>query len=101
MAREDSAHLVLVDNPPHHARGDFALAAGRVSGGEPRLTFSGMAVYRAELFRGIAPGAAAPLAPLLYAAAAAGRVGGAHYRGRWRDIGTPQRLAELDRELAI
>jgi len=103
------AHLVLVDNPPHNPRGDFALDAdGRVAGdGEARLTFSGIGVYRPALFDhwqaviGDAAGAADmpprfKLAPLLRAAMADGRASGEHHRGRWTDVGTPQRLAELD-----
>lgn len=93
------AHLVLVDNPPHHPQGDFALTGSRVtSDGPARLTFSGIGVYRPELFAGCEPGVF-PLAPLLRRAMEAGQVTGEHYRGRWLDIGTPQRLEELDREL--
>jgi MurNAc alpha-1-phosphate uridylyltransferase len=97
---ETLAHLVLVDNPPHHPRGDFALAGGEVSNeGGARFTFSGIGLYCKRLFAGIAPGARAPLAPLLREAADAGKVTGEHFRGRWEDVGTPQRLAELDRAL--
>lgn len=93
------AHLVLVENPSHHPQGDFALTGSRVVGSGPaRLTFSGIGVYRPELFAGCKPGAF-PLAPLLRRAMEAGQVTGEHYRGRWLDIGTPQRLEELDREL--
>lgn len=96
----DLAHLILVANPPHHPQGDFALADGRVSAeGAPKLTFSGIGVYHPALFAGLTPGAKAPLAPLLRAAMAAGRVGGAAHQGRWLDIGTPARLAELDASL--
>src|SRR5690606_14135334 len=107
------AHLVLVDNPAHHPGGDFVLAAdGRVRGdGDPRLTFAGIGVYRASLLAGWrkvvgdVPGAdAAPprfkLAPLLRAAMARGAVTGEHHRGRWTDVGTPERLRDLSRELA-
>lgn len=95
----DLAQLVLVENPPHHPRGDFALAQGRVCAeGEPRYTFSGIGVYRPELFAGCEPGAF-PLAPLLRRAMEAGRVGGQLHAGRWFDIGTPQRLDELDQML--
>lgn len=94
------AHLVLVSNPPHHAEGDFALAAdGKVGeDGGPRLTFSGISMLRPELFADCKPGRF-PLGPLLRRAMAVGQVSGEHYAGVWRDIGTPQRLAELDREL--
>ncbi len=94
------AHLVLVDNPAHHPAGDFGLDAGRVmDGGTPALTFSGIGVYRPALFHGCRSGRF-PLAPLLRFAARRGQVSGEHYRGRWWDVGTPQRLAELDRLLA-
>jgi MurNAc alpha-1-phosphate uridylyltransferase len=97
---DDAAHLVLVENPPHHPRGDFALVDGRVhNAGVPMLTFSGIGVYHPSLFAGIAPGARAQLAPLLRRAADAGRVGGERFGGRWVDVGTPERLAALDAEL--
>lgn len=93
------AHLVLVDNPAHHPQGDFHLGDGQVrDDAEPRLTFSGIGVYRPALFDGCADGVF-PLAPLLKRAMQAGLVSGEHYRGRWWDIGTPQRLAELDQQL--
>lgn len=94
------AHLVLVDNPPHHAGGDFALTAkgGVMENGTPRWTFSGISVLRPELFAGCKPGRF-PLGPLLRRAMGAGKVGGELYPGQWRDIGTPQRLAELDTAL--
>lgn len=97
------AHLVLVDNPPHHPQGDFELDNGKVS--EPpthamgRLTFSGIGCYRPELFAGIAPLTKARLAPLLRAAMARGQATGEHFAGRWEDVGTPQRLSALDEEL--
>jgi MurNAc alpha-1-phosphate uridylyltransferase len=100
LPANDLARLVMVDNPPHHPQGDFRLARGRVhADGEPRLTFAGIGAYSPALFDGCQPGAF-PLAPLLRAAMAAGRVGGLHHRGRWVDVGTPQRLAELDLSLA-
>jgi MurNAc alpha-1-phosphate uridylyltransferase len=92
------AHLVLVPNPPQHPQGDFALDGDRVCvDGEPRHTFSGIGAYHPALFGGIAAGAKARLADLLRPAMREGRVGGELYRGSWRDIGTPQRLAEADR----
>ena len=94
------AHLVLVDNPPHHPRGDFALEAGRVrETGESLLTFSGIGVYAPRLFGGIPAKAKVALAPLLRKAMAAQRVSGEHYHGRWHDIGTAERLQALDAEL--
>lgn len=93
------AHLVLVDNPPHHPQGDFALDRGRIHDHDgPRLTFSGIGVYRPALFDGCRDGRF-PLAPLLRRAMAAGQVTGERYGGRWVDVGTPERLARLDREL--
>lgn len=95
------AHLVLVDNPAHHPEGDFCLEAGRVDarGERPGLTYSGIAVLDPALFAGCRPGAF-KLAPLLLAAMAEGRVGGEHFRGRWVDVGTHERLAEVERLLA-
>ena len=94
------AHLVLVDNPPQHPRGDFALETGRVrEAGERLLTFSGIGVYSPRLFGGIPAKAKIALAPILRKAIAADRVSGEHYRGRWHDIGTAERLAVLDAEL--
>jgi MurNAc alpha-1-phosphate uridylyltransferase len=99
------AHLVLVDNPPHHPEGDFALTSGKAI--EPpthaagRYTFSGIGCYRPELFAGIPPMTKAKLAPLLRAAMAQGQVSGEHFNGRWEDVGTPQRLTDLDKELRL
>jgi MurNAc alpha-1-phosphate uridylyltransferase len=99
LAPGDLAHLVLVDNPAHNTRGDFALQQGRVlADGDDRLTFSGVGIYHPDLFAGCTPGAF-PLAPLLRSAMARGLVGGTHHRGIWVDIGTPERLADLDRML--
>lgn len=90
------AHLVLVDNPPHHPEGDFMLQDGRVlATGTNCLTFSGIGLYRPALFAGLEPGKA-PLAPLLREAMSGDQVSGEHHRGHWFDIGTPERLAELD-----
>ncbi|MEW6678816.1 MAG: N-acetylmuramate alpha-1-phosphate uridylyltransferase MurU [Pseudomonadota bacterium] len=102
---DHQAHLVLVDNPPHHPNGDFILDNGKVGGESPPatrhspLTFSGIGCYRPELFAGIPPLTKAKLAPLLRAAMARGQVTGEHFTGRWEDVGTPQRLAALDEEL--
>ena len=95
----DLAHLVLVSNPLHNPKGDFVLREGRIveEPGE-RLTFSGVGVYRPELFAGCRDGVF-KLAPLLREAARSGRVGGEVHAGDWLDIGTPERLAELDARL--
>jgi MurNAc alpha-1-phosphate uridylyltransferase len=90
------AHLILVENPPHNPGGDFRLQDGVISNDDGgRLTFSGIGVYRPQLFSGCEPGSF-PLAPLLRKAAADGLVSGEQYRGGWIDVGTPQRLKELD-----
>ena len=100
-ARALQAHLVLVPNPPHHPRGDFALRDGRVlAEGGAKRTFSGIGVYDPALFAGIARGTKAPLAPLLRAAMVEGAVSGELHAGRWTDVGTPERLAELDKLLS-
>ena len=102
LAPGDLAHLVLVANPGHNPNGDFALDRGRIvedaGPGIPRYTYSGVGVYRPELFDGCRDGIF-KLAPLLRAAARAGRVGARVHLGAWMDIGTPERLADLDRKL--
>ena len=96
------AHLVLVDNPAHHPQGDFALQDGQVltaSAGQPSLTYSGLALLSPRLFAGCTDGAF-KLAPLLRQAMAAGQVSGERYGGRWVDVGTHERLAEVEQLLA-
>jgi len=93
---ESLAHLVLVANPPQHARGDFLLDRGRVSEGEgARRTYSGIGIYRPEFFMGCIPGKF-PLLPLLRRAIAQGALTGEFHEGRWFDIGTLERLSALD-----
>lgn len=99
LAPGDWAHLVLVNNPAHHPEGDFALQRGRVRlESAPRRTYAGIGVFDPGLFAGLAPGVRA-LRPVLERAIAAGRVSGQCHEGMWLDIGTPDRLAELDRLL--
>jgi MurNAc alpha-1-phosphate uridylyltransferase len=94
------AQLVLVPNPPQHPRGDFGLAAGRlVEQDDDRFTYSGVGLYRPEFFAGCQSGRF-PLLPLLKRAIAARRLYGEVYRGRWNDVGTAARLAQLNAELA-
>jgi len=93
------AHLVMVPNPPHLARGDFGLDSGYLTESEQhRHTYSGLGIYSPELFAGCVAGKF-PLLPLLKRAIAARRLRGHVYRGVWSDIGTPERLAALDAEL--
>ena len=100
LAQPNLAHLVMVDNPQQHAQGDFCLRHGKLSEqDEPKLTFSGVGVYHPNLFASVVLGSAAKLAPLFKAAMAQGLVTAQHHTGAWYDIGTPQRLAELDASL--
>jgi MurNAc alpha-1-phosphate uridylyltransferase len=93
------AHLVLVANPPHHPRGDFGLESGYVvSGDNERLTYANVGIYTADFFAGFADGRFPLIQPLNRAIAAAS-VRGELHRGQWCDVGTPQRLAELDQRL--
>lgn len=95
------AHLVMVDNPEHHASGDFSLVEGQlrdVPHHAPRLTYSGLAVLSPQLFDGCPPGPH-KLAPLYRNAMALGQISGEHFKGRWVDVGTHERLAEVERLL--
>jgi MurNAc alpha-1-phosphate uridylyltransferase len=97
------AHLVLVDNPPQHAGGDFCLDRGTVryasAGIGPTLTYAGTGVFSPDFFAAVAPGAVMKMRPLLDAGIALGIVSGERHAGRWVDVGTPERLAELDQQL--
>ncbi len=98
--KRDVAWLYLVKNPPHHPKGDFALNSFSIANdGEPRHTFSGIGVYRPQMFDQITPGQSAQIAPILRQYAEQGLVGGEIYRGDWTDVGTPERLAQLNAPL--
>lgn len=113
LPREPSglAHLVMVDPPAHAPAGDFALGEDGIVRGEGahRLTYSGIGVYRPQLLDGWQDAVGDRrdedgkpkfrLAPILRARMAEGAITGTHHRGRWTDVGTPQRLAQLDAEL--
>ncbi|MGB9093909.1 MAG: mannose-1-phosphate guanylyltransferase, partial [Gallionella sp.] len=96
------------DNPVHYPNGDFLLLNDRIVERNDlplascglQQTFSGIGIYRPALFAGIPRGGIAPLAPLLRAQIALGKVSGERHAGLWVDVGTPQRLAELDRQVA-
>ncbi len=93
-------HLILVPNPGHNPRGDFCLAGSQVgTGGGERLTYSGIALLHPRLFVDASPGKF-PLAPLLVNAMESGLITGELFRGRWLDVGTPERLQALDREMS-
>ena len=96
-----AAHLLLVANPAHHAGGDFSLDGERVvyANDEQTLTYAGIGVFSPALFRNVPVGQPMKLRPLLDAAIAAGTLTGERFTGRWVDVGTPQRLTELDAEL--
>jgi MurNAc alpha-1-phosphate uridylyltransferase len=102
--KRELAHLLLVDNPPHHPNGDFVLQDGRISAPPTqaigKYTFSGIGCYQPALFADLIPGNKAKLAPLLTAAMLEHRVSGEHFCGRWEDVGTPARLDALDKELS-
>ncbi|HLY53703.1 MAG TPA: nucleotidyltransferase family protein [Steroidobacteraceae bacterium] len=94
------AHLVLVPNPPHNARGDFGLDGDLVvSRDSDRFTYSGVGLLRPELFHGCS-GERFPLLPVLNRAIAARGVRGELHRGAWSDVGTAERLAQLEARLA-
>lgn len=96
------AHLVLVDNPEHHPEGDFHLHEHSVDcEAQPRLTFSGIGVYHADLFKTHQTYQSFPLAPLLREAMTSKQVTGEYYAGYWLDVGTPARLTELQLRLHI
>ena len=90
----------MVPNPSHHPDGDFYLKKAQVSpqdpGGAEKLTFSGIGIYHKDLFKDLEMGIPAKLAPLLKAAMAQNQVSGEKYVGPWHDVGTPQRLQELN-----
>jgi MurNAc alpha-1-phosphate uridylyltransferase len=99
IKNNDLAHLILVNNPEHNPNGDFSLDDHRVDNeGQNPLTFSGIGYYHPELFHNL-PYGKRPLAPLLREAMQSSQVSGEHFTGDWRDIGTPERLADLDADL--
>jgi len=90
------AHLVMINNPPHNPDGDFFFYENRLNETKGnKLTYSGIAVIHPHIFKGCAQDAF-PLAPLLRNAIANNQISAEHYLGVWLDVGTPERLAELD-----
>ena len=96
-----TAHLVMVANPPHHTGGDFGLDGERIvfAAGGPSFTYAGIGVFAPAFFAAIPAGERLKLRPLLDAAITKQTLTGERYDGRWVDVGTPARLAELDQEL--
>jgi len=91
------AHIIMVANPPHRPQGDFSLNAGAVGNdGTPRYTYAGVAVMSPRLVEAVKRGDKAPLAPLLRRAADERRLSGEVFGGLWQDVGTVERLAELE-----
>ena len=99
LRHEESARLVMVDNPPQHPRGDFRIDregwVGVLAPGATGYTYAGVGVYTPEFFAGL-PVEKMPLRPLLDSAIARRRLGGEYYQGQWQDVGTPERLRDLD-----
>lgn len=94
------AWCVLIDNPEHNPQGDFGLHSGLLQNTSARrFTYAGIGLFDPSLFAGCVAGEKAKLAPLLRAAADQRRAGAEHFGGQWVDVGTPQRLAELDQTL--
>lgn len=101
LDQRDIAWLYMVKNPPHHPQGDFAvslmgLANAQANPAAPRSTFSGIGVYRPEMFASIKPGSSAKLVSLFHHYADRGQLGGELIGCAWTDVGTPERLAELN-----
>lgn len=94
------AHLLMVPNPVQHLEGDFYLKGSKVTNepldGAEKLTFSGIGLYHRDLFQDVELDVPTKLAPLLRRAMADNRVSGEKYTGPWHDVGTPQRLQELN-----
>jgi N-acetyl-alpha-D-muramate 1-phosphate uridylyltransferase len=99
LRQDENAHLVLVGNPPQHPAGDFQLDDNDWVRVLPPAavgwTYAGVGMYTPAFFAGYGAGKM-PLRPLLDAAIGQGQLGGERYRGQWQDVGTPERLRELD-----
>lgn len=100
MPNQPLAHLLMVPNPVQHPEGDFYLKNSQVSAetldGAEKLTFSGIGLYHRDLFKDLELNVPIKLAPLLKEAMAKNKVSGEKYTGPWHDVGTPQRLQELN-----
>jgi len=96
LADDEQGHLMLIPTPAYKSKGDFDLRDGKVTKtSEPALTFACVARYRPDFFADCTDGRYS-LAPMLFAAAAEGRLGGSVYEGVWEDVGTPERLDRLN-----
>lgn len=93
------AYIALVDNPQHNCKGDFHLFDTQVSNhGDNMLTYSGIGLYHPRMFESLSPGIT-PLGPMLRNLATSKQLSGEHHKGKWVDVGTPQRLQDLEQEL--
>lgn len=105
LAPDDMAQLVLVPNPEHHPKGDFNLAPHmpyiqeQPTSSSQRYTFSGIGVYDPRLFNQLVPEQSIKMATLLHQAIGQQHVQARLHTGVWMDIGTPERLAQLERHL--
>ncbi|MBT8134706.1 MAG: mannose-1-phosphate guanylyltransferase, partial [Gammaproteobacteria bacterium] len=100
LSPQVQAHLVLVENPGHNHKGDFSLKSGMIKNtGEPMYTFSGIGIYSKDFFSGQESGIS-PLAPLIRSKCEENLVSGQLHEGRWTDVGTIERLQELDIKLS-
>lgn len=93
---DDLAHLILVPNPEHNPKGDFAINKERALNSEKeKFTFSGIGYYSKELFTSLEINKI-PLAPILREAIEHNKISASLYSGKWFDIGTPQRLSQAN-----
>ena len=100
LALDMLTHVVLINNPPQHPNGDFAIENGLLANkGLQMHTFSGVGIYHPDLFNGISRGQPAKLAPLLRQAIDETKASAEYYQGLWHDIGTPERLNALNETL--
>ncbi|PCH66123.1 MAG: mannose-1-phosphate guanylyltransferase [Gammaproteobacteria bacterium] len=99
LSPDTLAHLVLVNNPEHNLQGDFSLNLGRINQTEQqRYTYSGIAIYHPKLFSGFQVQRLA-LKPVLLQAIEQQQISGQLYQGQWSDIGTVERLQQLNAQL--
>jgi len=97
LEQQDWAYIWMVDNPPWHPAGDFALRYQHiVLQGEPRMTYANLGIYRPEFFATVEPGTKMPMLPLFQSAISQNKVKGGRYIGLWENVGNPQQLATLD-----
>ena len=103
LPRDSAAHLVLVDNPPHHPHGDFCLSGGRIeragNNSNPTCTFSGIGIYRKEIFEVLPVGTTVELKTVFDRLMDQKAITGEYTRSVWIDVGNPDRLQQA-RELA-